>query len=86
MGDPQFSDVGNRWDSIIGVSEERGGKLPTVRHEYLLGFIGRTHCPAQVQVEGREIREGGSIRIAGTLFSCHLQKTDAPLNRCTPSK
>ncbi len=71
MGDPQVSDAGNRWDLIIGVSEEREGKFPTVRHEHLLGSIGRTHYPAQVQVDGREFRDGGLIEISGTKKRMH---------------
>ncbi len=35
-------------------SQKRGGgRFSTVRHEHLLGLIGRSHSPAQAQVEER---------------------------------
>ncbi len=40
-----------RWSEKDG---ERGGRFPTVRHEHLLGLIGRSQFPAQVQAEERE--------------------------------
>ncbi len=30
---------------------ERGGRFPTVRHERLLGLIGRSHSPSQTQAD-----------------------------------
>ncbi len=35
---------------------ESVGRFPSVRHEHLLGLIGRSHFPGQAQVEEREDR------------------------------
>ncbi len=35
---------------------ERGGRFPTVRHEHLLGLIGRSYFSAQAQAEESEYR------------------------------
>ncbi len=35
---------------------EKEGKFPPGRHEHLLGLIGRSHSPAQVQAKEREER------------------------------
>ncbi len=35
---------------------ERGGRFPTVKHEHLLGLIGRSHSTAQAQAAEREER------------------------------
>ncbi len=32
---------------------ERGGRLPTVRHEHVLGLIERSHSRAEAQAEER---------------------------------
>ncbi len=50
-GNPQVSDVGN-----LVKDRERGGRPQTVRHEHLLGLIGRSHFPARAQAEEREER------------------------------
>ncbi len=49
------ADLGNS----VSTAEKDGesvGRFPSVRHEYLLGLIGRPHFPAQAQVEEREDR------------------------------
>ncbi len=48
---------GIRWSvSATEKDGERGGRLPTVTHEHLLGLIGRSIFPAMAQAEEREER------------------------------
>ncbi len=42
--------------SATGNDGERGGRFPTVRHEHLLGLIGRSHSTAQTQADERKER------------------------------
>ncbi len=48
-GNPQVSDVGN-----LVKDRERGGRPQTVRHEHLLGLIGRSHFPTRAQAKRGE--------------------------------
>ncbi len=45
---------------------ERGGRLPTVRHEHLLWFIGKPYSNTQIHAEKERI-EGCLVGIAGPL-------------------
>ncbi len=47
---------------------ERGGRFPTLRHEHLLGLIGRSHSSAQDQVEEREERRRLDGEHGSTIF------------------
>ncbi len=43
---------------LVSAAEKDGkskGRFPKVRHEHLLGLIGRSHSPAQAQAEEREV-------------------------------
>ncbi len=50
-GNPKVSDVGN-----LVKDRKKAGRFPTVRHEHLLGLIGRSHFPTRAQAEEREER------------------------------
>ncbi len=51
-GTPRSVTWGIRWSvSAAKKDGERGGRLPTVRHEHLLGLIGRFHFPVQFEQE-----------------------------------
>ncbi len=78
---------GNRWSvSAEEKDGERGERFPTVRHEHLLGLIGRSHFPAQAQAEEREDRrqlvdEFGYT--AAILFHIIAYQTPHPFGRPT---
>ncbi len=62
------------WWSASGAAKdgERGRSFPTMRHEHLLGLIGRLISPPRPRRK-KERRKGGLNGIAGTPFSRHLQ-------------
>ncbi len=73
-GNPPASDDGDLGNSVVGVCRgERGGQLPTVRHEHLLGLTGMSHSPSMPR-QKKGGREGGLIGVAETPFSRHRQK------------
>ncbi len=48
---------GIQWSvSTVEKDGESGGRFRTVRHEHLLGLVGRSHFPAQLQAEESEER------------------------------
>ncbi len=57
---------------------ERGGRLPTVRHEHLLGLIGRSHSPAQAQAEERTERRRVDLDRWGTIFTSSAKRKAEP--------
>ncbi len=57
----------------MSANDKNGGRVPTVRHAYLLGLIGRSYFPARPRWKKVRI-ECDLIGIMGTPFSHHLQK------------
>ncbi len=58
---------------------ESGGMFPTVRHEHLLGFIGRSHSPAQAQAEEREERRRLDWDRGNTIFTFQFHQSVASI-------
>ncbi len=50
----------------VSAAEKDGGRFPTVRHEHLLGLIGRSNFPAQAQAEERE--QGSKVGSLGNPY------------------
>ncbi len=53
---------------------ESVGRFPSVRHEYLLGLIGRSHFPVQAQVEEREDRRRLDWDRGNTIFTSFTKR------------
>ncbi len=61
---------GIRWSvSAAEKDGESGGRFSTVRHEHLLGLIGRSHFPAQAQAEESEERKRLDWERGNTIFT-----------------
>ncbi len=71
---------GIRWSvSAVEKEEESGGRFPTVRHEYLLGLIGRSHFTTQAQAEESEDRRRLDWDRRNTTFtSSAKRKAESP--------
>ncbi len=72
---------GIRWSvSAAEKDGERGGRFSTVRHEHLLGLIGRSNFPAQAQDEEREqgCKEGSLGNPYEALHSENVQACSLP--------
>ncbi len=64
-----------RWSvSAAEKDGESGGRCPTVRHEHLLGLIGRSHFPAQTQAEESEDRRRLDWDRGNTIFTLSAKK------------
>ncbi len=60
--------------SAVEKDGERGGRFPKVRHEHLLGLIGRSIFPAQAQVEEREERKRLDLDRGNTIFTSSAKR------------
>ncbi len=65
-----MGDLGIWWLASVAEKDgERGGRFPTVRHEYFLGLIGRPQSPAQAQTKEREERRRLDLDRGNTIFT-----------------
>ncbi len=71
---------GIRWSvSATEKDGEMGGRFPTVRHEHLLGLIGRSHFPTQTQEKESEERRWHDWDRGNTIFtSSAKRKAESP--------
>ncbi len=65
--------------SAVEKGGERGVRFPTVRHEHLLGLIGRSHSPTKAQAEESEYRRRLDWDRGYTIFtSSAKRKAESP--------
>ncbi len=57
---------------------ERRGRFATVRHEHFLGFVGRSHSPAQAQAEESEERRRLDWDRENTIFTSSAKRKTEP--------